>query len=212
MNRRALPVLVLAVLLLTSCMTGKRPSFSDDPFPTGEPTGDASIDAVLQKMDAATTGPVTANYSVLTKFGNTTNSASVVLDAGSRSVTIGNVRFVETPTGAVTCAADNAVPCIAGLDPTRVSNIGVTIDFYATEAATRLRRDAQAALAPTTPHVETIAEQAALCVDVPLAGGVAVYCVLDSGLVARVDDGDVAVNLTLFSPTADPGMLQLPVI
>ncbi len=212
MKRRVLPVLALAALLLTGCMTGRRPYFNDDPFPTGAPTGDASIDAVLQKLDAATSGPATAAYSVLTKFGNTTNPATVVIDAGSRSVNIGNVRYVETPTGSVTCAADNSVPCIAGLDATRVSDIGVTIDFYSTEAATRLRRDAQAMLAPTTPHVETIAEQTALCVDVPLAGGVAVYCVLDSGLVARLDDGDVAVNLTLFSGTADPGQLQLPAV
>lgn len=212
MNRRALPVLALAALVLTGCLTGKRPYFNDEPFPTGSLTGDASIDAVLQKLDAAATGPATAAYSVLTKFGNTTNPASVALDVGSRSVTIGNIRYVETPTGAATCAADNSVPCVAGLDPTRVSDIGVTIDFYAAEAATRLRRDAQAMLAPTTPHVETIAGQAALCVDVPLAGGVAVYCVLDSGLVARMDDGDVAVNLTLFSPTADPGLLQLPAV
>jgi hypothetical protein len=136
----------------------------------------------------------------------------VTLDAGSRSVTIANVRYVETPSGAVTCAEDNSVACVAGADPTRVSNIGVTIDFYASEAATRLRRDAQAVVAPTTPHVETIAEQPALCVDIPLAGGVAVYCALDNGLVARMDDGDVAVNITSFAPTADPGRLLLPAI
>lgn len=210
MNRRTLPILAAVALLLTGCLTGKRPYFNDDLFPVGAPTGDASIDAVLQKLDTATTGPATATYSVLTKFGNTTNPATVVLDAGSRSVSIGNVRYVETVTGSVTCAVDSSVPCTVGLDPTRVSDIGVTIDFYAAEAATRLRRDAQAMLAPTTPHVETIAEQAALCVDVPLAGGVAVYCVLDSGLVARMDDGDVAINLTVFSATADPGLLQLP--
>jgi len=212
MNRRALPLLALVASLLTGCFTGERPYFSDEPFPAGAPTGDAAIDAVLAKFDAATTGPATADYSVLTKFGNVTNTAAVVLDAGSRSVIIGNVRYVEAPTGAVTCAEDNSVPCTSGLDATRVSDIGVTIDFYSAEAATRLRRDAQALLAPTTPHVETIADQSALCVDVPLAGGVAVYCVLDSGLVARLDDGDVAVNLTAFSATADPGRLQLPAV
>lgn len=210
MKRRTLPVLVAVALLLTGCFTGKRPYFNDNPFPVGAPTGDAAIDAVLQKLDAATTGPATAAYSVLTKFGNVTSTATVVLDAGSRSVTIGNVRYVETPTGAVTCTEDKSAPCVEGLVATRVSDIGVTIDFYAAEAATRLRRDATSMIAPTTPHVETIADQPALCVDVPLAGGVAVYCALDSGLVARVDDGDVAVNLALFSPTADPGRLQLP--
>ncbi len=212
MNRRALPLLALVALLLTGCLTGERPYFSNEAFPAGAPTGDAGIDAVLQKLDAATTGPATAAYSVLTKFGNVTHTAAIVLDAGSRSVTIGNVRYVDTPTGAVTCAEDNSVPCTSGLDATRVSDIGVTIDFYSTEAATRLRRDAQAVLAPSTSHVETIADQSALCVDVPLAGGVAVYCALDSGLVARLDDGDVAVNLTMFSGTADPGRLQLPAV
>lgn len=212
MKRRRLPVLALVALLLTGCFTGKRPYFSDEPFPARAPTGDAAIDAVLQKLDAATTGPATAAYSVLTKFGNVTHPATVVLDAGSRSVSIGNVRYVEASAGAVTCAEDNSVPCVEGLVATRVSDIGVTIDFYASEAATRLRRDATSMLAPSISHVETIAEQPALCVDVPLAGGVAVYCALDSGLVARVDDGDVAVNLTLFSAAADPGLLQLPAI
>jgi len=212
MNRRVLPLLTLVALLLTGCFEGERPYFNDQPFPAGAPTGDAAIDAVLQKFDAATTGPATAGYSVLTKFGNVTHTAAVVLDTGSRSVTIGNVRYIETPTGAVTCTEDGSVPCITGLDATRVSDIGVTIDFYAAEAATRLRRDAQAVIAPSTPHVETIADQSALCVDVPLAGGVAVYCALDSGLVARVDDGDVAINLTAFAATADPGRLQLPAV
>ena len=210
MNRRVVPLLALAAVLLTGCLTGKRPHFNGELLPSRAPTGDTSIDAVLQKFDAATKGPATASYSVLTKYGNVTSTAAVVLDAGSRSVTIGNVRYVETPTGALTCAEGNSVSCTSGLDATRVSNIGVTIDFYSGEAATRLRRDAQAVLAPTTSHVEMIADQSALCVDVPLAGGVAVYCALDSGLVARLDDGDVAVNLTAFSAAADPGRLQLP--
>ncbi len=210
MTRRAVLLLALAAALLTGCFAGKRPYFSDQPFPTGAMTGDPAIDAVLLKLDAPTTGPATAAYSVLTKFGNTTNPAIVILDAGSRSVTIGNVRYIETPGASATCAEDNSVPCAAGLDASRVSNIGITVDFYASEAATRLRRDALATIAPTTSHVETIAEQPAICVDVPLAGGVAVYCALDSGLVARLDDGDVAVNLTLFGATADATRLVIP--
>ena len=89
MTRRLLPAFVLVTLLLSGCFTGKRPHFNDDPFPSGAVTGDAAIDAVLAKLDAPTTGPATAAYSVLTKFGNTSNTATVVLDQGSRSVTIG---------------------------------------------------------------------------------------------------------------------------
>ena len=58
--------------------------------------------------------------------------------------------------------------------------------------------------------METIAEQSAICVDVPLAGGTAVYCALDNGMVARLDDGDVAVNLTAFGATADATLFQIP--
>lgn len=208
MSRRRLPVLALSALLLTGCFTGPRPYFSDDPFPTGTMTGDPAIDAVLEKFDAVTSGPATAAYSVLTKFGNTTTQAVAILDAGSRSITIGNVRYVQTPGASLTCTADDqSAPCVEGLDATRVSDIGITIDFYAQDTATRLRRDATATIAPTTAHDETIAEQPATCVDLPLAGGVAVYCVLDNGLLARLDDGDVAVNLILYGASADAGRL-----
>lgn len=211
MSRRGAFAVVLSLVLLTGCLTGKRPSFKDDPFPPGTMTGDAAIDAVLTKLDAATAGPATAAYSVLTKFGNTTSQAIVVLDGGSRSVLIGNVRYIDTVSAQATCAEDASVPCIDGLDASKVSNIGVTIDFYASDTAKRLRRDFRGMVGPSTAHVETIADQPATCVDVPLSGGVAVYCVMDNGLVARLDDGDVAVNLTLFGEVADANEFIIPV-
>ncbi|MDP2292016.1 MAG: hypothetical protein Q8M22_12565 [Actinomycetota bacterium] len=210
MFRRGAVALVLSTLVLTGCFTGKRPYFNDDPFPAGAPTGYAEADAVLAKLDAVTPGPVTAAYSVLTKFGNTTSQAVAVLDSGSRSVTIGNVRYVQTPTESVTCTEDGSVPCTEGLDAARVSDIGITIDFYAAEAATRLRRDARAAIAPPTASSLNVAEQVATCVSVPLAGGVAMYCALDDGMLAKLDDGDVAINLTLYGALADNSRLQIP--
>ena len=200
----------LSLVLLAGCFTGERPRFSDDPFPTGSLTGDSAIDAVLQRFDRVTTGPVTATYDVLTKFGNTTRQAMVVLDGGSRSVTVGSVRFIQTPADEATCAEDGSLACTQGLDATRVSDVGITIDFYAAEAATRLRRDSQSKIGTSRPHAETIAGQPALCVDVTVAGGVAVYCALDSGLVARLDDGDVAVNLAEFGSRADPTRFLVP--
>lgn len=211
MSRRGAFAVVLSLVLLTGCFTGKRPSFKDDPFPPGTMTGDAGIDAVLAKLDAATVGPVTAAYSVLTKFGNTTSQAIVILDSGNRSVLIGNVRYIDTLAAQATCAEDASVPCVDGLDASKVSNIGLTIDFYAADTAKRLRRDFRGMVGPSTAHVETIADQPATCVDVPLSGGVAVYCVMNNGLVARLDDGDVAVNLTLFGDVADQNEFVIPV-
>lgn len=211
MTRRGAFALALSVVLLTGCFTGKRPYFDDEPFPAGSMTGDAAIDVVLVKLDAVTTGPVTAAYSVLTKFGNTTSQAIVILEGSNRSVTIGNVHFIDTPTAQATCAEDASVPCIDELDASKVSNIGVTIDFYAADTAKRLRRDFRGMVGPSTAHIETIADQTVTCVDVPLSGGVAVYCVMDNGLVARLDDGDVAVNLTLFGDVADASRFTIPV-
>jgi hypothetical protein len=211
MSRRGAVALVLFAVLLTGCFTGKRPYFTDEPFPAGTMTGDASIDALLTKLDAVTTGPATAAYSVLTKFGNTTSTAVAILDGGNRSVSIGNVRYIDTPTAQATCAADGSTPCATGLDATKVSDIGITVDFYAADVAKRLRRDFRAMIGPSSPHVETIAEQPVTCVDLPLSGGVAVYCVMENGMVARLDDGDVAVNLTMYGAVADASLFVVPV-
>jgi len=212
MSRRGALVLALSALLLTGCFTGKRPHFTDTstPFPAGSTTGDAAIDAVLSKLDAPTAGPATAAYSVLTKYKMLNSQAVVVLDGGSRSVTIGNIHYIQTAAANATCTVDGTVPCTATLDAARVSDIGLTFDFYASDTAKRLRRDAQAKIGPTTAHAETIANQPAQCVDVPLSGGVAVYCVMNNGLIAKLDDGDIAVNLTIYGDVSDPNQFVIP--
>lgn len=211
MSRRGPLVLIVAALLLTGCFTGERPTFSDsNAFPPGATTGDPVIDSVLQKLDNATTGPATAAYSVLTKFGNTTTPALVALEPGKRSVTVGNTRYIQTETLAATCTEDGTTPCVDGFDPARISDVGVTVDFYAADTATRLRVDAAAKIGPPVERTENIAEQQASCIDIPLPGGVAVYCVLDNGLVAKVDDGAVLITMTLYGEVVDENAFVLP--
>ena len=204
MSRRLL-ALALSGLLLTGCFTGKRPHFEDVTT-----TGDPAIDAVLAGLDAVTEGPVAAAYEVLTKFGNVTRTAVVSLDAGNRNVAIGNVRYLDTAAVVATCTVDLSQPCVDGLDPARISDTLLTIDFYASDTAKRLRRDAQAALGPATARTETIAGQTATCADVPLQGGTAVYCVLANGMLALLDDGDVRVTLTLTVDQIDPTQFVPP--
>ncbi|MFZ4717885.1 MAG: hypothetical protein ACOYMR_00580 [Ilumatobacteraceae bacterium] len=209
--RRLLPLTLLAGLLLAACGTGERPYFSEEPaFPAGEMTGDPAIDAVLGKLDNATSGPATASYEVLTKYGNTTHPAVVVLDPGKRSVTIGNVHYIQTEALAVTCTEDGSQPCVDGFDPQRISDTGITYDFYASDTAKRLRRDADAKIGPATASTATVAEQQTTCVELPLTGGTAVYCVLANGLVAKLDDGDVLITMVLFGDTVDPNNFVPP--
>jgi len=200
--RRALAAALL--VLLTGCVTGERPYFSDSALP--QPTGDPAVDAVLVLLDNVSVGPTTATYDVLTKFGNTTTTAVVALDAGKRMVTVGNTRYAQTPDAATTCTVDGSQPCSQGWDVSRISNTLLTVDFYAADTAKRLRRDAAAKVAPTTARTETIAGVAITCVDVPLGGGTAVYCATANGMLGLLDDGDVRVALTMLLDQADPSL------
>lgn len=209
--RRALLVIALSTLLLAGCFTGQRPYFGDsNSFPPGSMSGDPAIDAVLTKLDVASTGPLTAAYTVLTKFGNTTRPAVVVLSPGKRNVTVDNTRYIQTETSADTCTLDGSIPCVKGFDAQRISNVGITVDFYGLDAAKRLRRDAVAKLGPAIGTQDVIGGQPATCVDVTVNGGTAVYCVLNNGLLAKIDDGDVLIALTLYGETVDPNAFTLP--
>jgi hypothetical protein len=205
--RRLVPL--VAALLLSGCFTGARPSFGQgDPFAPGTPTGDKQAAPLLALLDSEPTGPLHAEYDVLTKYGNTTSTAAVTIDGSQRNVVIANVRYLVTGEGSFTCSADGTVPCVEGLDATRVSNVGVTPHFYASDIARRIRREEQAKIGPTTLTTRAIAGVNASCLGIPLGRGVSHYCVLPSGVVALLDVGDVRITLTAYTPTADPSAFQ----
>jgi hypothetical protein len=213
-SRRPLLAIPLAVLMATSlagCFTGQRPTFdSTDAFQPGTATGDTNVDPILDQLDHVTKGPATAHYDVLTKYGNLRSSASVALAPGTRNVIVENTRYIQNDTGTATCTVDKTIACSSGFDPTRISDVGITVDFYASDAAKRLRRDTQAKIGPTVPHADTIAGQKVACVDIPLNGGTASYCVLPDGLLAKRDDGDIRIVLKSFVATADPAQFTIP--
>jgi hypothetical protein len=197
------PALVL-LILLSGCFTGERPSFTTEPFSPGTPSGDPSIDQVLKQLDAINNGPYTATYSVVTKFGNTTRSANVAIDTGRQSITVGRVRFITVNGASQTCLLDKSDPCATTLEPAKISDTQITPGFYAADAAKRLRRSAIAKIGTPIASAETIAGQPATCVDIPVTGGVSVFCVLtNGGPLARLDDGAVKVDLTQYDPTVD---------
>ena len=194
------------LVLLSGCFTGPRPSYTTDPFPPGTTSGDAAIDKVLTQLDALNDGPYTVDYSVLTKFGNTTRPASVSVAAGRRSVTVGNVRFITANGESQTCNLDKSDPCSSSIESARISDTQITPDFYAADSAKRLRRIAAGRIGSTIAHTEQIAGQSATCVDVPVTGGVSTFCALTNGPVARVDDGAVTIELTQYTPAVDESL------
>lgn len=198
--------MVTLVILLSGCFTGPRPSVTTDGFPPGSSSGDPAIDQVLDQLDLVNEGPYTADYTVLTRFGNVTRPASVSVDPSRRSVTVGNVRFLTVNGASQTCILDKTDPCSSTLDPARISDTQITADFYAIDAATRLRRVAIARIGTPIASEETIADRPATCVDVPVPGGVPVFCVLAGGPLARLDDGSVTITLTQYAPAVDESL------
>lgn len=200
----------LAGLTLTSgCITGERPTLAEAPLVTG----DAAVDAVLTRLEGATAATFTANYEVLTRFGDLQSSATVAQEgAGRRSITIaagGTFRFVVDGEATATCDL-TAGTCSDTIDPQRVSDTQLAPDFYSTGAAARLRRDAGQRTGPTVGATETIAGQPATCVTIPVAGAQPTYCALDAGPLARLDAADVAIDLTTWSPTPDQAAFSRP--
>ena len=204
-----LPLLLLAAstLLLSGCFTGKRPSFRTEKFEQGTPTGDPAIDAVLARLDAATSSPPTfsATYDIFTKFGMAHHPTTVTVSGSRRVVHVDDVRYTQGPSQDQTCRAS---ACSTGIDPAAISNTQVTIDFYAADAAKRLRLDATAKIGPTVASTKTIAGQPASCVDVKQADNTATYCVLANGVLAELDDADVSVTMQSYSANVDETALD----
>jgi hypothetical protein len=200
----AVVVAVLAPLLLSGCFTGKRAHFADGGAATIDPVSDPAVQAVLTKLGAANTAQFTALYSVLTKFGNTSTTATVAqITPGSRSVTIGHVRFLDQQAGGQTCELTTTT-CMAGLLDQQVSDTQLTHDFYSSSAALRLRQDVNTMVSTAVGSTKQIAGQNATCVEVFFAAGSKTYCALDNGLLAQQDTPDVRVDLTSLTTGADP--------
>jgi hypothetical protein len=193
---------VTACVALTACATGPRPSF-DANEPTLEPTGDAAVDAVLERLDAVDASQVTASYTILTRLGGLESQATVVQTPdGRRSITVNDIRFVEGNGTSATCTVSTG-DCEATINDARLSDVQLTHDFYAPSMARRLRVDASRIIGPTTGYEITQAGQPALCVDVPVTGGTKVYCATESGVLARYDGADLLVELTTIDGNVD---------
>ena len=196
-------IAVVSALLLTACVTGERPSFVDDASAAGTPVGDAPVDAVLGRLENPAAQPFTADYTILTKATGGTSNATVAVDVDRRSITISNIRFLIEGSRTGTCNVESG-RCSNSIDDGRVSDIQVTHEFYGVSAARRLRADAARRIGQTAPSAATIASLAATCVSVPVTSdSAATYCVLENGLLARMDNGDVAIELTAFRDGVD---------
>jgi hypothetical protein len=201
-------VFVLA-FVLGACVTGTRPFF-DGEQPARAETGNEAIDAVLERLDRATLAEMSADYTIVTRLGGTTSSATVVQQPPSRrSVTVGDVRFLYDDGPVATCDLATG-ECEASINDARISDVGITHRFYAGAFARRLRVDANRSIGEPVGSTTDIAGMAARCVDVPVSGGTKTYCALDAGPLARYDGNDVQIELVAYVDHAEPAAFDMP--
>ncbi len=209
-TRRPFRLLIASVLtaaVLSGCFTGQRPSFEDEQ-PLDEPTGNEAIDAVLTRLDTADTATFSADYDILTKLGGLESIATVVhAPDGRRSITVNDVRFlINTGTDSTCDLVDDT--CEAAINDARISDTQLTHDFYAGSFAQRLRVDADRRVGDPTGYEITQAGQQALCVDVPVTGGVKSYCAVEAGPLARYDGADQFIEMTAIGDVIDEAAFE----
>ena len=201
-SARFAAVFLASAVILGGCFTGARPSF-DDEDPLQTESGDEAVDAILERLDAVAPTQFTAQYEILTRLGGLDSEATVVqADNSRRSITINDVRFIDSADLIATCDLTSG-ECEATLNDARVSDLLLSHEFYAKSFARRLRVDANRRVGDTNGYTITQADQQVLCVDIPVSGGTVTYCALDSGPLARYDGNDLFIQMTSVTDVPD---------
>lgn len=198
---RLLIAVALGAFTLTSCFMGQRPRFEENDPGEGA-TGNAEIDAVLNRLDGVGGALLTADYQIYAANGETSAATVVLAEAGRRSITVDDIRYLIEGGSGITCNLSSA-ECEASLNDARISNLQLTHEFYAPAFARRLRVDANRRIQDPTGYTEQIDGQEAVCVLLPVTGGEKTYCALDSGVLARYIGPDAKIELISVSPDTD---------
>ncbi|HEY4332050.1 MAG TPA: hypothetical protein VGM78_05755 [Ilumatobacteraceae bacterium] len=195
---------IVMAVALTACFTGKRGHLA----PAAPAVTDPALVEILGKLATATPTQFTATYTLLTKFGQINTNATVTQNtATTRSITIGNVRYLTTSSGGQTCMLSTGV-CTPTLDDQDVSNLSLTHDFFQVAPAIRIRQDATSMIKAAALTTKQIAGQTATCAELAFAAGNKTYCVLDDGLLAQQDTPDLRIDLVSVTPTSDNSLFS----
>ena len=192
---------IAVVVGASGCFTGERPTLADEPT-----TGSPPVDAVVERVNALGDAVYTASYDVVTTFDNKTTPVRASQSGTSRrSLTIGDVRYLIDGASTQTCTVSTS-ECTDTIDAARVSDVQMTPDFFGTSLSARLRHDAGTAVGEPTASTEEIQGQPATCTAIPVDGATNTYCVLDNGVLGRMETGDLVVTMTAYEHGADASL------
>lgn len=206
-QRRLLILLAAAVLVLTACFTGERPTLAP-----ASSVDDEAAATVLSRLERADSLNFIATYDIIPSSTGTRIQSTVVQLDGRRRIKIGNVVFTTDGTVSRTCE-NNVDACSDFLDDARISDLNITHTFWGSAFRSRLELDAGRRIGPSAGSTTAIAGQSTVCVDIIVPSssapsGTVVYCALDAGVLARYFGADVSIELTSFSRDVDQAYLD----
>ena len=210
MHRRSLIKLLsvtgIGAILLSGCFTGARPTLI--PQETAPVIPDIAIQDVATILASNPATTFTINYDVVTKFGNIQSAASLAYDpAFGTSITIGEVRYIYSVNGTTLTCSTLAADCTPGIDESRVSDRQLVSTVFKKAAIERMTQDARVAIGSAVASQETIADNVAKCVAIPVVDSNGAtqsknYCAFTNlGVIASMNTADLAVTATSFSVT-----------
>ena len=191
-------LLAVGAIAGSGCMTGDRPTLAE-----ATSTGHQSIDQLLERIGDLGEARYSAHYDVLVRYGDVATTAiASQSDGDRRSLTIGDVRYVSHAQITKTCTVSTAT-CIPEIDPTRVSDVMMTPDFFGTSMIARIELDASRAIAEPVVTVEQTDGGEATCVAIPITDATTTYCALENGVLTRMDGPDLVVTMSSYSDEVD---------
>ncbi len=180
-------------MLLAGCAVGERPTLE-------QPTefDDGAAEPVAELLDRAGTARFDATYRITPTSAVESTDARVTRTPDRARIEIGDVVF-ETEGGTTTTCTDGN--CDEFANDARISDLGITHNFWGPAFRQRLLTDSSRRVGPTTGSFTQIAGRPATCVTIQVpssldAVGSVVYCALDDGVLARYQGADVSIELT----------------
>lgn len=203
----------VAALATAAGCTGQRPTLGpavDASKPINrQATGVAAADAVLLPLETTAAKTYTTRYQIAPTNGRNAVEAIVAQQAGQRSVTIGDIRFL-TGAGDLTCNLTTKT-CEPGTLDQRVSNIaGASSTFDRDSPATRIRLATVAQKSTLYASGEAFELLGTVCVNFPNGKAIDSYCIVPTGQLARLERADTAITLQSLVDGADPSLFSRP--
>jgi hypothetical protein len=197
---RTLSLALVGAAALAGCATGPRPTLVDAPA-----TDDPAIAGLIDMLGKADDATFTAEYLITVNYGGNTVNAAVAQSGPERSVTVGDIRYLWSSASQRTCTLVTG-ECANGIDDTRISDVQVTHQFWGRAMALRIRTDAGRDIGPARSYSVDVAGITATCAVIPVTGGDKSYCVTEAGPLAMYLGPDVSIELTSWSPEANPDL------